>query len=93
MAKQRWMRVMVEVYQSDHYEGRWEIDNGDVGMDLDYARSCVRSIRDDDRYLGAKLVFLQDGDNLVIGVFCGREPPGKPKSGNALPAEMFESSD
>lgn len=87
----RWSKLMIEIYQPDRYDGRWVIENGELGLDLEYVQSCVRSLRNDARYRDARFQFLTDGEDCVIGVFCGREPPERWKSGTVLPSEMFDS--
>ena len=86
----RWAKLVIEIYRVDHYEGRWVVENGEIGLDVDYLRSCVQSIRADGRYPGAKFQFLEDGDEFVMGVFCGLEPPATPKQGTLLPSELFD---
>ncbi len=89
----RWQRVLIEIYQPDGYQGRWTVTNGDLGTDVEYVTSCVNRLRSDDRYKDAKLQILEDGTDCVIGVFCGREPPAQPNSGQRLPLEMFEPAE
>jgi hypothetical protein len=89
----RWSKLLIEIYHADHYEGRWEVENDEIGLDLNYLRSCVKSIRADVRYAGAKFQFLEDGDECVFGVFCGREPPVAPNRGTILPSELFDPTE
>ena len=86
----RWSKLVIEIYRVDHSEGHWVIENGEIGLDLDYLRSCVRSIRADPRYPDARFQFLEDGDDCIFGVFCGLEPPATPKHGTVLPSELFD---
>jgi hypothetical protein len=82
--------MVIEIYLPDRFEGRWVVVEGSsAGIDNEYIANCVRSLRNDDRYKDATLEFLQDGDDCIIGVFCGREPPAEPKTGIRLPPEMF----
>ncbi len=88
------LRVLVEIYRPEGREGRWIVEWDGVELDLAYMRSCIKSIRNDSRYSGAKLQLLQDGNDFVIGVFCdGAKPAGPPKSGAELPLEKYEASD
>ena len=86
----RWKRLLVEIYRPGVYEGRWEM-TADEGFDRDYGRDCVQKISTDDRYRGARLLFLEEEETLIIGVFCDCEPPAAPRRGTVLPPEMFET--
>lgn len=86
----KWARLLIEIYQPDRYEGRWVVEHEGVGISLVYVKSCVAALRNDERYKGATLLFLEDGEDCVIGVFCGRNPPATPTKGTRLPPEMFE---
>lgn len=90
METKKWMRLLIEKYTPGKYEGRWVVTNGEIGLDLNYLKSCVRSLRNDDRYRGATLQFIEDGEDIVIGAFCGFEPPSTIKRGVLIPPEMFE---
>ncbi len=73
----RWSKLLIEIYGSEGFEGHWEVtpEPDEGGFDCDDLPRIVGHIRGELNYGDALLAYCEDGSELVIGVFCGVEPP------------------
>ncbi|RMH27519.1 MAG: hypothetical protein D6693_05230 [Planctomycetota bacterium] len=90
-----WRRALIELYGDDGHDGTWVVEppDGAQGLEAESKSSLTEQILSDPRYEGADVLYAEDGEDLVIGVFFGATRPRRLKRGRSLPEDVTPDPD
>ncbi len=89
----RWRTIHIELYNEDGQQGTRDGPPAPArgGFDPEDLPSLISKFRADMQCERASIVYCEDGDALIVGVFDGVEPPAAPKRGTAYIPDIFDS--